>query len=130
MPDEDFKRGEAKAKLENIESDIGEIKFAMREHNISDKMEFSKLNDKIDVAATAARSASDLAKEAGRKGTDQEKVNDARHAENAKSLESIKKTVESIQGDLNNTKLRMYLLAAFLGGGTGAAAPWLKDLFM
>ena len=117
MPNEEFKRGEAKAHLENIQGDVIEIKAEVR-----------TLHSKIDDVDEAAQLAAGKAKEAAVKVDHQEGVNNDRHEQNVKALERIETKVDKLTTDQFDIKLRMYGLAALFGGGSGAVVPWLTNL--
>lgn len=126
MAQEDFIRGEAKAKLENITENVSEIKAEMKEHNASDRREFATIKSKIDEVSESARRAATLAETAAQKVTSQETVNDSRHKGNREHLERIEAKVDK----LNNKVTTIYGVATGIGLVSGFAATWLKDLIM
>lgn len=129
MEAEDFKRGEAKAKLENITEDVVEIKETMKEHNAKDEKEFEKLNSKVDRVADLTEEAADNASNAEQRVRHQEKIVDDRHEDNKKHLERIEAKVDKLTDDQSDMKLKMYVMAVLLGSSGGAAIDLLKGFF-
>lgn len=121
--------------VEYIKKDVTEIKVAMKEHNASDEAEFNKLNSKIDQVAADTRTAAEIAYQAKQKLNEQQHIVTERHEENKKALQVIDEKIDKISvkqdeaaKDLTNTKLKMYIAAAFIGLGSGGASPWIPKL--
>lgn len=122
MAEDDFKRGEAKAKLERIEQDVTEIKGDIKTVNV-------KIGD-VEKAAQRAATKADVAVT---KAQEQARIDTIRHDEINKNLESIKTKVNSIADKQTATEGRVakiYTVAAVIGGGAGLVIPWLKDYFI
>lgn len=130
MEETSFERGQTAQKLTNIEQDVNEMKIQMKEHNISDKKEFEKLNDKVDIVHDAAKDAARTALRTAEIQSEQEKINTERHNETSLALVNINESINKLTKDQSDIKLKMYLLAAFIGGGSGSLVPLIKDWFL
>lgn len=121
MAKEDFQLGETTAHLQNIKNDVTEIKKEMKSHNADDRIEFEKLNDKIDEVKYSA-------KDVATKLISQEEINEDRHIENQETLKDIKNTVDTIvarQTETNTEITKIKAVAAFIGGGSSLIVPQL-----
>ena len=103
-----FKQGEAKAKLEGIESDVAEM-----------KSDIKTIDAKIDDVDRSAHAAASLAKSAN------DKV-DERHLENKKHMDSIEAKIDK----LNNKMTTVYGVAAGISIAGTFAATWFRDKIM
>lgn len=133
MAEDDFRRGEAAAKLNRVVNDVNEIKIEMKDHNKSDKEEFGKIKDKIDEVADAASTAASLVEA-------QEQIQTERHEENKSDLKDIKDgqaalkvTCDKLAADQQATKDRVtkiYTVATVVGAIGGSIGGVLVPLII